>query len=364
MADDPYEGTNLGSGAENTLPAVIDAEFHELVIHRPPDVVLEEARKAARVLNDVIGQKPRKVMFNDEQYLELEDWQTVARFYGCSVKVESTQFVSYDLTPSGPPVCGFEAVAVVLTADGREISRAEAMCLNDEEKWSTRTKYEWCYVLKDGTHSAEDPGTENMVWEPNPNRPGKNRPKKERVTTGSVAVPLFQLRSMAQTRAAAKALRLVFSWVVVLAGYRPTPAEEIADMPGARTEERGSGNEAAQPEKAARTPPTQSQGHSEPRQGNGNGGTRAPDEKAKLIQAIVALAEEHVGAEGLAEVLPLWSRSPRTDGGDDMVLGSREEMEKVGVTWLRKTKMSAEKWVAMGLCQHCGTVIDPTDDVP
>ena len=32
---------------------------------------------------------------------------------------------------------------------------------------------------------------------------------------------------MAQTRACAKALRNVLAWVVVLAGYAPTPAEEM-----------------------------------------------------------------------------------------------------------------------------------------
>jgi hypothetical protein len=32
---------------------------------------------------------------------------------------------------------------------------------------------------------------------------------------------------MAQTRACAKALRNVFAWVVVLAGYAPTPAEDM-----------------------------------------------------------------------------------------------------------------------------------------
>jgi hypothetical protein len=38
---------------------------------------------------------------------------------------------------------------------------------------------------------------------------------------------LWQLRSMAQTRACAKALRNVLAWIVVLAGYSPTPAEEM-----------------------------------------------------------------------------------------------------------------------------------------
>jgi hypothetical protein len=69
------------------------------------------------------------------------------------------------------------------------------MCLNDEERWSTRPKYEW----QDG----------------------------KRIRMGEEIVPLFQLRSMAQTRACAKALRNVFAWVVVLAGYKPTPAEEM-----------------------------------------------------------------------------------------------------------------------------------------
>jgi hypothetical protein len=44
---------------------------------------------------------------------------------------------------------------------------------------------------------------------------------------GEVLVPWFQLASMAQTRAGAKALRNAFAWVVVLAGYQPTPAEEM-----------------------------------------------------------------------------------------------------------------------------------------
>lgn len=38
---------------------------------------------------------------------------------------------------------------------------------------------------------------------------------------------MFQLRSMAQTRACAKALRNVLAWVVMLAGYKTTPAEEM-----------------------------------------------------------------------------------------------------------------------------------------
>ncbi len=40
--------------------------------------------------------------------------------------------------------------------------------------------------------------------------------------------PIHQLISMAGTRAVSKSLRLLLSWVVVLAGYDPTPYEELA----------------------------------------------------------------------------------------------------------------------------------------
>jgi hypothetical protein len=152
-----------------TLPAV--APQMDITIVRAPDIVLAEARKAARALKDVIEAKPHKVMFNGEHYLCFEDWQTVGRFYGVTAKVVHTTPVEFG------EVHGFEARAVAVRSDGAEISAAESMCCNDEPNWRSK--------------------------------------------------PMFQLRSMAQTRAAAKALRNVLAWVVVLAGYNPTPAEEM-----------------------------------------------------------------------------------------------------------------------------------------
>jgi hypothetical protein len=80
---------------------------------------------------------------------------------------------------------------------GLVIGGAEAYCMRDEERWGTRPKYEW--------------------------QEGK------RVKVGDEIVPWFQLASMAQTRAGAKAFRNRLAWVVVLAGYRPTPAEEMTE---------------------------------------------------------------------------------------------------------------------------------------
>jgi len=193
-----------------------------ITIARPPEVVLEEARRAAVALQDVLAKKPRKVMMNDEQYLEFEDWQTVGRFYGITAREDGdAEYVQLG------QVMGFKASALALNADGHELSRATAYCLNDEEKWRTRPKYEWHMVLKDGSTAPEESSDKSdWVWEPNPKK-GGNRPKRQKVFVGEEPVPLFQLASMAQTRANAKVLRNVLAWVVVLAGYRPTPAEEL-----------------------------------------------------------------------------------------------------------------------------------------
>ncbi len=148
---------------------------YEAGVIGPPEEILAGAKRAAQALQGVIAAKKKPVIISGEQYLEFEDWQTVGRFYGITAKVISTAPVQFG------DVHGFDARAVVIRAsDGMELSAAEAMCLNDEPNW-------------------------------------KNR-------------PLFMLRSMAQTRACAKALRNVLAWVVVLAGYRPTPAEEMQGL--------------------------------------------------------------------------------------------------------------------------------------
>jgi len=190
----PAQGEVIkGNGQEMAL-ALVEKRQDALALNRAPELVLEEAQKAAAALTKVIKGKKKPVIFNGEQYLEYEDWQTLGRFYGVVAKVRSTKFVDFG------DVQGFEAAAdALLVTTDQVISSAEAMCLNDEEKWSMRPKYEW-------------------------RGPQNNR---QRIKVSEEPVPLFQLRSMAQTRACAKALRNVLSWVVVLAGYRPTPAEEI-----------------------------------------------------------------------------------------------------------------------------------------
>lgn len=153
---------------------------HDIQVQRAPERVLAEAKEAAMALQEVIKNKKRPVIMNGEQYLEFEDWQTLGRFYGVTARVSRTSPVTF------AEALGFEASADAVRSDGMVISSADAMCMDDEPNWK-----------------------------------GK---------------PAYQLRSMAQTRACAKSLRNVLAWVVVLAGYKPTPAEEMSGVNGDRQE--------------------------------------------------------------------------------------------------------------------------------
>lgn len=146
-----------------------------LVLAGDPQKQMEYAIKSSQMLIQVLAHKPKKVMINGEQYLEFEDWQTLGRFYGATVGVEWTKPIM-----KGDKVWGYEAKAIVYIK-GEVVSSAEAMTTRDEKNWSNRDE--------------------------------------------------FTLRSMAQTRASAKALRNVLAWVAVLGGFKPTPLEDMPDSP-------------------------------------------------------------------------------------------------------------------------------------
>lgn len=191
-----------------------DATVGEMKLYRAPADVMAEARAAAVELQKIIVAKPKPVIFNGEQYLELEDWEMLGHFYGYSAKVESTKFVEFPAADhNDPPIRGFEASSLLLNErTGIVVGRAEAMCLDEEENWGSVPKYEWRDMIRD----------DKKVWDE-----ATNKCKRERVVVAMEPKPLFQLRSMAQTRASAKAFRTKLSWVAVLAGYAPTPACEL-----------------------------------------------------------------------------------------------------------------------------------------
>lgn len=137
-----------------------------------PVQVMGLARERALALKEVIQKKDKPIILHGDQYLEYEDWQTLAEFYGRGVRTHNAQPIVID------GVHGFKASADLIDRKtGSLIGGAEAYCMRDETNWKDK--------------------------------------------------PSFQLASMAQTRAGSKACSNNLRWVVVLVGFKGTPAEEM-----------------------------------------------------------------------------------------------------------------------------------------
>jgi hypothetical protein len=136
-----------------------------------PAEALEQAAEIAKVLKGVITQQGLAVEISRREYVRVEGWTTLAAMLGVTPH-ELSNTESED---------GYTAVvAMARCIDGREISRASAECRFDEDNWRD--------------------------------------------------APAYAVRSMAATRATSKACRLAFSWIMVLAGYEATPAEEMSGV--------------------------------------------------------------------------------------------------------------------------------------
>jgi hypothetical protein len=173
-----------------------------------PSGFIEEATRVADQLRKVIeDQKLYAVMGTDQngrprKHIVVEAWQTLAAMHQVYPLIEWTRptddFVPRivvtdwftdargkkrkEVTIEQIGQGGWAARCVVTNRDGNPIGGAEAECRYEEERWRDRDSY--------------------------------------------------SLRSMAQTRAISKALRGTLAYIVTLAGYNTTPAEEmVIDSP-------------------------------------------------------------------------------------------------------------------------------------
>lgn len=170
MADDILEAEVVGTDLEiRHAPTPAPAGLFGT---DDPAETIEKATKVANVLKGVINQQGLISNIGGKQYIQVEGWTTLGAMLGVFAKVEYTR----PLEVEGERV-GWEAAVVVVNAVGAEIGRAEAECLRSERNWKGRDDY--------------------------------------------------ALRSMAQTRAMGKALRMPLGFIAVLAGYEATPAEEM-----------------------------------------------------------------------------------------------------------------------------------------
>lgn len=180
-------------------PAVQEFAGFEVRLVRKPGDVLEDARAAAVKLREFLDKTDAVQKYGDREHVMNEGWQFVAAMFGTTARaVGEPSHVEF----GGDH--GFRASCeLVQIATGKVLARATALCMTDEPLWKTRPKYKWVEG-KEGFHKEPD-GVEPVTHQ--------------------------SRSSMAQTRASSKSMAMVFRWIVLVAGYSPTPAEEMGSVP-------------------------------------------------------------------------------------------------------------------------------------
>lgn len=151
-----------------------------------PDEVMEQAKELANPLAQEIDDKDLYSTIQGNRHVNIEGWTMLGSMVGVYPETVHTNHVEYG------DAQGFEAKVNAVTKNGQIVGSAEAMCMDDEPNWKGAT--------------------------------------------------LQELRSMAQTRAASKALRMPLGYIVQLAGFNATPAEEMGNVENRQSKSSSSSN--------------------------------------------------------------------------------------------------------------------------
>ncbi len=155
---------------KENLPAISGGEAQYALVQVSPDLKLEQGRKAAVSLKRMIDETNSKIKIGNSEHIKAEAWQTVGSFFEVTVK---TEVESCEIDG----VKGAKATATLIDSMGHVVGGGDSYCMRDEYNW-------------------------------------KNK-------------PWVQLASMAQTRSASRALSNKYKWITVMAGFSPTPADEM-----------------------------------------------------------------------------------------------------------------------------------------
>lgn len=151
-----------------------------------PKALVAQATEVATALGGVIEQQKLFSNIQGKRFVKCEGWTTLAAMLGVTPREVSVTEQDGIFTAT---------VALCRLVDGAEVGRASAECGSPDEL-DRKNRPLWA-----------------------------NRPRYAR-------------RSMALTRATAKACRLSFSWVMAMSGFEVTPAEEI---PAEEAHDQGTG---------------------------------------------------------------------------------------------------------------------------
>jgi len=137
-----------------------------------PGAVVHQATAVATELAKIIDDQKLFNKIGPNRYVKVDGWTTLGAMLGVSPVEREVHLHEFE------DHIEYEAsVDLVRASDGVRIGGASALCSSEEQNWTGKPKY--------------------------------------------------AVRSMAITRATGKAFRLSFSWIMVLAGYSPTPLEEM-----------------------------------------------------------------------------------------------------------------------------------------
>jgi hypothetical protein len=136
-----------------------------------PGAIVRNATEVATLLTTILREQNLVANISGKEHVLVEGWTLLASMMNHSVGTAGTEAVTVD------GHAGFMSHAVVYDREGNVVGSADGVCTRGERAWSGRDDY--------------------------------------------------ALSGMAQTRAISRACRQRFGFVVRLAGYEPTPAEEM-----------------------------------------------------------------------------------------------------------------------------------------
>lgn len=169
MADLPAEVVSEATGEITQA----DSRDRAIIFQtQDPERIIDRATVVANRLNDIIEKGKLYNMIQGRKYVRAEGWTAMTAMLG--VFPSASWCHRLDRTKEE---IAYEAKITLYHISGRQVGCGEALCSSLERNWTGRDEY--------------------------------------------------AIKSMAQTRAVGKACRLSFSWIMALAGYEATPAEEM-----------------------------------------------------------------------------------------------------------------------------------------
>jgi hypothetical protein len=166
LPSDPKSPDYVGSRKEH-MQELETFTPHDLdVFAGDPGEVMQAMKEVAQIIAEPV-RAVHTIRIKDREYVRVEGWTMLGRIVGVKPIVVWTRALDN----------GWEARVEARDRHDKLVGAAEAMCTRDEASWKTRDEY--------------------------------------------------AIRSMAQTRATSKALRGPLGFVLTLAGFEATPAEEM-----------------------------------------------------------------------------------------------------------------------------------------